>query len=253
MPHANNEAGYFLKDGMEVPDYGEFEEKDWPNPEKGFARMMQLIDESVGKIMQQLTDLGLDENTLLIFASDNGPHQEGGHKVAFFDSNGDLRGRKRDLYEGGIRVPMIAHWPGKIASGSTSDHPSAFWDILPTFCEVAGTEIPAGIDGISLLPTLLGRGEQEAHPYLYWEFYELGGRQAIREGKWKYVKLNVRDPEKEVVAELYDLDQDLGEMNNLIDQHPEVVNRLEAYMKEAHEPHPLIPLFSSEADGETRF
>ena len=252
MPHANNEAGYFTGDGMEVPDYGEFADKDWPNPEKGFARMMQLVDESVGKVMQKLEELGLDDNTLVIFASDNGPHEEGGHKADFFDSNGAFRGTKRDLYEGGIRIPMIAWWPAHIQAGSTTDHPSAFWDVLPTFCEVAGTEIPAGIDGISFLPTLTGKGNQQKHDYLYWEFYELGGRQAILEGDWKYIKQNVRDPNKAVIQELYNLSTDPSETQNILDQHPEVVTRLEAYMMEAHHPHPLIKLFPAETEKTLR-
>ncbi|MEL7342350.1 MAG: sulfatase-like hydrolase/transferase, partial [Bacteroidota bacterium] len=193
MPHANNEAGYHLKDGMEVPDYGQFADNDWPQPEKGFARMIELIDESVANVRAKLEELGVADNTLIVFASDNGPHQEGNHKVDFFDSNGELRGSKRDLYEGGIRIPMIAHWPGKIQGGSTSDHISAFWDWLPTFCDVAGVEIPEQTDGLSLLPSFYGKPEsQNKHDFLYWEFYELGGRQAVREGDWKYIKLNVR-------------------------------------------------------------
>ena len=243
MPHANNEAGRFLKDGMEVPDYGQFEQENWPNPEKGFAQMIHLIDETVGKITHKVASLDLDDQTLIIFTSDNGPHQEGEHKVDFFDSNGKLRGMKRDLYEGGIRVPMIARWPGKIQPDSKTDLLSAFWDVLPTFCEIAGLDVPEGIDGISFLPTLTGKGKQEKHNYLYWEFYEQGGKQAIREGNWKYVKLNVRDPEKAVFAELYDLEADISETTNLAQQHPEVVIRLERQMEEAHRPHPLVKLF----------
>lgn len=253
MPHANNEAGYFTGDGMEVPGYGKFADTDWPQPEKGFAQMMHLIDESVGKIKQHIIGLGLEENTLIVFASDNGPHQEGGHQAEFFDSNGPYRGTKRDLYEGGIRVPMIASWPGRIPSGSTSAHISAFWDVLPTFCELSGADIPAGIDGISFAPTLFSKGEQKAHDFLYWEFYELGGRQAVRQGDWKYVKLNVRDQSKEIVTELYNLKEDPGEENNIGANHPEVIKSMERIMKEAHVPHPLIPLFSEESHVETRF
>lgn len=263
-PHANNEAGYFLKDGMEVPmmqkdgelipNYGAFANKDWPNPEKGFATMMQIIDEMVGKVEAKLKELGLSENTVVIFASDNGPHQEGGHKVDFFDSNGSLRGAKRDLYEGGIRVPMIVKWPAKVKAGSTSDHQSAFWDILPTFCDIAGVDKPADIDGLSFAPTLLGEtARQKKHPYLYWEFYELGGRQAVREGNWKYVKLNVRDETKAVVRELYNLESDISESNNIIGQHPEIAERLDKQMKEAHTEHELISLFSTKANAETAF
>lgn len=254
MPHANNEAGGYVGDGMEVPnkfidgewqpEYGAFADKDWPNPEKGFARMMELIDQTVGKVEAKLEDLGLSENTVIIFTSDNGPHQEGKHMVDFFDSNGSLRGRKRDLYEGGIRVPMVVKWPGHIVAGTQSDHISAFWDVLPTFCKLSGAEIPEESDGISFLPTLLGE-EQTQHPYLYWEFYEQGGKQAIRAGKWKYVKLNVRDPDKEIVQELYNLEHDLSENNNLIEEHPELIKQLEGRMKEAHAEHALISLFPS--------
>ena len=264
MPHANNEAGYFLQDGMEVPmfekdgarvpNYGQFTSQPWPAPEKGFARMMELIDMLVGKISLKLQALDLAQNTVLIFSSDNGPHQEGAHRVDFFESNGPLRGKKRDLYEGGIRVPLIVRWPGKIKAGSISDHPSAFWDVLPTFCDIAGIEKPTDIDGISFLPTLLGNEKaQKSHPNLYWEFYEQGGRQAIREGKWKYVKLNVRDQTKPIIRELYDLEVDISESNNLIEDHPDVVNRLEQRMEELHLEHKLISLFSMETNAETAF
>ena len=191
MPHANNEAGYYLKDGMEVPDHGQFTEIDWPSPEKGFARMMQMIDESVGKVMTQLERLGLEENTLVIFTSDNGPHEEGGHSADFFDSNGELRGGQS--------------------------------------------------------------GQQTQHDFLYWEFYELGGRQAVREGRWKYIRLNVRDAEVQVITELYDLETDLSESSNLIGSHPEIANQVEERMKQAHVPHDLISLFSQRKDTETRF
>ena len=254
IPHTNNEAGYFLNDGMEVPDYGPYAEKEWPNPEKGFAAMIDLIDEAVGNIQSTLDRLGLVENTLIIFTSDNGPHQEGGHQAAFFDSNGPLRGKKRDLYEGGIRMPTIAYWPGKISPGSKTAHISAFWDILPTFCDIVGVEPPAGIDGISFLPTLLGQSEaQKQHPYLYWEFYEAGGKQAILQGDWKLVKLHLRDDSKAVETELYNLAEDLAEMNNVAENFPEKVAELEAFLREAHSPFPGISLFNSKADTETAF
>lgn len=254
IPHTNNEAGYFLKDGMEVPSYGAFESKDWPNPEKGFAAMIQLIDQTVGNLSKRLEDLGIADNTLIIFTSDNGPHQEGGHKADFFDSNGPLRGTKRDLYEGGIRMPTIAYWPGKIAEHSQSDHISAFWDVLPTFCEIAGVEAPEGIDGISFLPTLLGEDNtQEKHPFLYWEFYEAGGKQAVLQGDWKLVKLNLRDNSKPVVTELYNIKDDLGETNNIAAQHQGKVVELEALLKKAHDPFPGVSLFNSNVDAETAF
>lgn len=130
--------------------------------------MMQIIDKQVGDLVAYLEKEGLADNTIIMFASDNGPHQEGGHKVDFFDSNGDLRGKKRDMWNGGIRTPFIVKWPGKVKAGSTSNHLSAFWDVLPTFCDIAKVEKPADIDGLSLLPTLLGdTAKQEKHKYLY--------------------------------------------------------------------------------------
>lgn len=254
IPHANNEAGYFLGDGMEVPDYGLYAEKDWPDPEKGFAAMIDLIDGTVGRISQKISELELDESTLIIFTSDNGPHQEGGHQADFFDSNGPLRGSKRDLYEGGIRMPTLARWPGKIAAGSTTDHISAFWDVLPTFCELAGVETPDAIDGISFLPTLLGETDrQQQHSYLYWEFYEAGGKQAVLEGDWKLVKLHLRDPSREVVTELYHLSDDLGETHDLARDNPEKVKQLEQYLQAAHTPFAGISLFENGANAETAF
>ena len=242
-PHANNEAGYFLGDGMEVPSYGQYEDRDWPDPEKGFAAMLDIIDGIVGNVMTKLIEVGIDENTLVIFTSDNGPHQEGGHNAAFFDSNGPLRGKKRDLYEGGIRMPMLARWPGKIAAGSSTDHVSAFWDVLPTLCDIAKVAIPYGVDGKSFLPTLLGQEGQEAHEYLYWEFYEAGGKQAIRKGDWKLVKLNLRDRDRVVETELYQMSTDISEIRNVAGKHLDIVEELEALLQKAHTPFPGISLF----------
>jgi arylsulfatase A-like enzyme len=162
-PHANNEGGKGdFQRGMEVPDYVPFADRDWPDHEKGFARMMHDVDLTAARVMEKLRQLGIAENTLVIFTSDNGPHQEGGHEVDFFDSNGPLRGRKRDLYEGGIRVPMIAWWPGKVPAGAVSDHLSGFQDWMPTFAELAGVEAPKN-DGLSLLPTLQGPHGRRSH------------------------------------------------------------------------------------------
>ncbi|NET33956.1 MAG: arylsulfatase [Cyanothece sp. SIO1E1] len=242
-PHANNEAGRYLGDGMEVPSYGQYADKDWPNPEKGFAAMIDIIDGMVGKVMAKLKESGIAENTLVIFTSDNGPHQEGGHKADYFDSNGPLRGKKRDLYEGGIRMPMIACWPARITAGSRTDHVSAFWDILPTFCDIAETSIPEGIDGISFLPTLLGEEGQDQHDYLYWEFYEAGGKQAIRKGDWKLVKLNLKDPERIIETELYQLSSDVSEIRNVAGKHLDKIEELEALLKQAHVPFEGISLY----------
>ncbi len=236
MPHANNEAqrdDRADRDGMEVPDWGEFAGRDWPRQERGFARMMQIVDTDVGRVLAKLEELGLDETTLVIFSSDNGPHQEGGHLMPFFDSNGDLQGAKRDLYDGGIRVPMLARWPGRIAPGSVNDHVSGFQDVLPTLCEAAGVEVPA-CDGLSFLPTLEGRDrEQQRHPHLYWEFYEQGGKVAVRLDDWKGVRLGVlQNPEAPIA--LYDVSQDVAERTNVAGEHPEVVARIAEIMREEH-------------------
>lgn len=227
LPHANNEAGNATGDGMEIPDYGIYKDKDWPNPEKGFAAMVTKLDSDVGQVMDLLEELGLREQTLVFFTSDNGPHEEGGHKHEFFDSNGPLRGLKRDLYDGGIRVPFIASWPGRILPNTTSDLPSAFWDYLPTACEIAGIDPPANIDGISYLPTLFGT-EQKQHDYLYWKYEEQGNEKAaVRSGKWKAVK-----PGTDEAVELYDLSIDIEEQNNLAAEQPEVLARLVNIMEE---------------------
>jgi arylsulfatase A-like enzyme len=232
IPHANNEAG---KEGMEVPSFGPYMGKDWPDPQKGHAAMITRMDGDIGRLMALLKKLGLDKNTIVMFSSDNGPHKEGGGDPEFFNSSGPLKGYKRALYEGGIRVPFIARWPGKIKAGSVSDHISAFWDFLPTCCELAGVKAPDGIDGISMAPTLLGRGGQREHEYMYWEFHEQGKRQAVRMGEWKGVRLNVaKNPDGPI--ELYNLKDDIGEKNNIAATHPAIVAMIESYMKAAHSP-----------------
>ncbi|WP_240928109.1 arylsulfatase [Thalassoroseus pseudoceratinae] len=231
VPHANNEAG---RQGMEVPDQYEFDQKDWPEPEQGFAAMIRNIDRDVNRVLVTLQKLGLDENTLVIFTSDNGPHKEGGHSATFFNSSGAVRGTKRDVYEGGVRVPFIARWPGTIPAGTTSDHISAFQDVLPTLCELAKVDPPQDIDGISMIPTFTGHADdQTQHPYLYWEFFEQGGKQAVRQGDWKAVRLNtLRNPNGPL--ELYNLKDDLKERNNIAADHPEIVQTMEKIMIEAH-------------------
>ncbi|MCF6285237.1 MAG: arylsulfatase [Candidatus Hydrogenedentes bacterium] len=241
IPHANNEAG---KEGMEVPDYGIYKDKDWPEPKKGMAAMVSRMDTDMGRLMALLKELKIDDNTLVIFTSDNGPHREGGNNPEWFDSNGPLRGIKRDLYEGGIRVPLIARWPGKIMPGSDTNHVSAFWDFLPTAMEVAGGTVPQGLDGISYLPALTGKAQKE-HDTLYWEFTEQGGRQGIREGDWKGIRLNVfKNPNAPL--ELYNVKDDLGEENNVAEKHPEVVARLNGKIDAAHTPSQIFPLTAEE-------
>ena len=209
------------------------------NPIAAFAGMVTRMDRHVGQLLALLKELGIDEQTLVSFTSDNGPHLEGGHNPAFFDSNGPLKGHKRDLYEGGIRVPFIARWPGKIKPGTTCDLPTAMWDVMPTCAELAGIDPPAGIDGISYLPALLGQmDKQKKHEYLYWGFYRRGGVQAVRMGKWKGLQKNVsKDPDSPL--ELYDLSADIGEKNNIAAQHPQIVKKLAGFMKDAYTESPL--------------
>lgn len=227
LPHANNEGG---NEGMEVPDQGVYADNDWPENEKNFAAMVTLLDEGVGAVLGKLNTLGLDGNTLVFFTSDNGPHREGGHDPDYFDSNGPYRGIKRDLYEGGIRVPMIAWWPGKIKGEQVSDHIGYGGDFFATVAEVSGADMPSNTQSVSLLPTLLGRAEEQAdHDYLYWEFFEGNPHQAVRSGKWKAVRQPIFTGE----TELYDLSNDAGEKNNIAAEHADVVTQMEGFMDEA--------------------
>lgn len=219
------------------------------NPHAAFAAMIQILDRQVGEIVLRVEELGIAENTLIIFTSDNGPHLEGGADPEYFDSNGPYRGTKRDLYEGGIHVPMVARWPGKIKAGSRSDHVSAFWDIFPTFASLAGATPPAQTDGISMVPTLLGQEGQPEHEYLYWEFHERGGRQAVRRGNWKAVRYNVKKDRASKV-ELYDLVKDPGEENNLADVHPEVEEELRLIMDGARSPSKVFSFGQEAFKGE---
>lgn len=198
-----------------------------------FAAMVSLLDEQVGQIIDKVDDLGIAENTLIIFSSDNGPHLEGGADPDYFGSNGPLRGYKRDLYEGGIRVPTLAYWPTQITPNSKSDHISAFWDFFPTAIEIAGLDYNSSkIDGISFLPELKGK-DQKKHPYLYWEFLEKGGRQAVRMNQWKAVRMNMsKNPDSPI--ELYNVHQDIGEQENLAVQYPEVLKEVSRIMNKEH-------------------
>ena len=208
-------------------------------PRAAFAAMMERLDLAVGDIMNKIDDLGIGDNTLFIFTSDNGPHLEGGADPDFFNSNGILRGYKRDLYEGGIRVPFIVRWPKEVQSGIKTGHISAFWDIMPTFCEIAGINTPEKSDGLSFLPTLKQEGIQNKHPYLFWEFYEQGGKQAVRLDQWKGIRLNIKDhPDNPI--ELYNLSEDPEELNDISADHPDIVNKIELIMQEAHIPSPVF-------------
>jgi len=211
-----------------------------PEGHAAFAAMIAELDDYVGEILSQITKLGLEKNTIIILASDNGPHLEAGADPDYFNSNGELRGYKRDMYEGGIRTPLLVKWPGIIKEGTTTDHISAFWDIMPTIAEITGSETPAGIDGISFLPTLLGKKGQKEHESLYWEFHEQGGKIALRMGNWKAVKRDI-DKTPQQPTELYDLSVDIGEINNIASSNPEIVKKMEELMKQAHKPSEVFP------------
>lgn len=234
-PFVNDRAG---------ADYGDehFNVKHYssqPEPRATYAAMVSLLDRQVGEVLSKLKELGIEDNTIVIFTSDNGPHTEGGADPAFFNSAGGLRGVKRDLYEGGIRVPMIVKWPNQIEGGLRTDHISAFWDVMPTLAEVAGVNAPDNIDGISFLPELLGK-KQKKHDYLYWEFHEQGGKKAVRKGKWKAVKLNCFN-EKQTRIELYNLEKDEKESNNIAKKHPQIMEELGKIMEVEHTHNPDFP------------
>lgn len=225
LPHANNERG---TNGMEVPSLGDYAREPWPGPEKGKAAMITYLDSMVGTLMADLKRRKIDEDTLVIFTSDNGPHQESGVKPAFFQSSGPLRGIKRDLTEGGIRVPFIARWTGQIRAGVTNSQPIAFWDVLPTLAEIGRAAKPRKLDGISFAPSLFGRKQTNQHDFFYWEFHERGYQKAARTGDWKGLKLAPDKP-----LELFDLATDLGETNNVAAAHPEIVAKIEDYLATA--------------------
>jgi arylsulfatase A len=203
-----------------------------PESHAAFAAMVNLLDDQVGEILSKLKELGLEENTIVIFSSDNGPHLEGGADPDYFDSNGIYKGYKRDLYEGGIRVPMIVKWPAKVKASSQSNHISAFWDLLPTISEILGTSTLDNIDGISFLPSLLDEKNQKQHDYLYWEFHEKKGRLAVRQGDWKLIRYDVFIPEN-TTTELYNLAKDPGEENNVAEANPEITAKLLKLMESA--------------------
>ncbi len=200
-----------------------------------FAAMINLLDDQVGEIVAKLKELGIDDNTIIMFSSDNGPHLEGGADPDYFDSNGIYKGYKRDLYEGGIHAPMIVWWPGKVKAASTTNHISAFWDLMPTITELIGASTPENIDGISFLPSLLGEKNQEKHNYLYWEFHEKNGRLAIRQGDWKLIRYDVFIPEN-TTTELYNLKTDPCEENNVANENPEITAKLLKLMESARTP-----------------
>jgi arylsulfatase A-like enzyme len=236
LPHANNELGRVHPNGMESPDLGAYADKAWPDVEKTFAAAVTRVDSYVGRILDTLDKAGVAENTLVIFSSDNGPHAEGNHKSTFFESSGALHGIKRDLYDGGIRVPTLTRWKGTIKPGQVSDAQWAFWDVLPTVCALTGARTPSGLDGVNALPALT-QGKAVSRDYLYWEFHEGGFAQALRQGDWKLVRQRPK-----FTYELFDLSKDPAERNDLSAQHPEVLVRLRKLLDSARTADPAFPV-----------
>jgi arylsulfatase A-like enzyme len=217
---------------FQVPDLGPYKDKDWLEPAKIYAGMIHRLDQNIGRFMQALRELQLNDKTIVFFCSDNGPRseptQEQTQVAEFFDSNGPLRGYKRDLYEGGIRVPMIVHWPGKVSAGVTSNVPWYFADFLPTAAELASLEPPEKIDGKSIVPVLLGKQQNLGDRFLYWEYFESGFQQAVRWKQWKAIRLKRGEP-----LVLFDLSKDLAEEHDIASENPETIAQIENYLKTA--------------------
>lgn len=229
LPHSNNQLYHQTGNGMDVPSDAPYTDRPWPQVERNFAAMVSRLDRYVGRILEAIEAEGIARNTLVLFSSDNGPHSEGGHSADFFDSNGPLRGTKRSLYEGGIRVPMIAYWPGTIPAGIVSNQVWAAWDLMATIANLVGIAPPETTDGVSVLPVLLGQPPFERRP-LYWENHETGEgiAQAVRWGSWKGVRQS-----PSATVELYDLSDDVGEKRNLASLHPALVAEIETIMNES--------------------
>jgi len=236
IPHANNERNRVLKDGAHVPDYGPYARLDWPPPDKGHAAMITRLDSYVGRLLDHLRQLGLDTNTLVFFTSDNGPHNESSHRFARFQPSGPLRGLKRSLTDGGIRVPAIAWWPGTVKPGTETGHVAYFGDWFATAVEIAGGSAPPDLDSISLVPTLRGdTARQESHEFLYWEFHEGGFKQAaLYQGRWK----GIRSGGPDTAIQLFDQQHDIAEQTNVAAQHPDLVAAIRTYLQTARRPQP---------------
>jgi arylsulfatase A-like enzyme len=235
IPHANNEAREL---GMEVPDLGIYADKPWPTPAKGHAAMISRMDSDIGRLMARLAEKGIADKTLVLFTSDNGPHREGGNDPDSNDSNGPLRGIKRDLYEGGIRVPLIVRWPRHTPPATVTDRVGAFWDLLPTFAEIAGGAVSEDLDGQSLLTSFNGRYVTSEERTLYWEFHEgPASKQAVRMGQWKGIRLT-----PSAKLEVYDLANDPGETLDLADAFPDVAAKMLAYLATARTENEAWPL-----------
>ena len=231
IPHANNERTRELKNGAHVPDFGPYADQDWPDPDKGQAAMISRLDGYVSRLLVVLREQGLAENTLVIFTSDNGPHNESNHSLARFNPSGPYTGIKRSLTDGGIRVPAIAWWPGKVRGGTETDHVAYFGDWMAMAAELAGTKAPAGCDSISFVATLLDKSAQQPkHEFLYWEFHEGGFKQAaLYQGRWK----GIRSGDLDTPVALFDLQTDIAEKANVAADHPGIAAKIEEYLRHA--------------------
>lgn len=229
LPHANNELTRKTGNGMEVPSDAPYSRERWTPQQRNYAAMVTRLDADVGELIRLLKEMDIDRETMVLFTSDNGPQgrEEGGYDQMLFDSNGPFRGLKRELYEGGIRVPLLVRWPGRVRAGVTSPFPVTLCDLLPTAASLAGARVPVS-DGVSLHDLLLG-GRAPRRESLYWEFHEGGFVQAVRIGSWKAVRKGIHG-----AVELYDLKSDIGETRDLSARHPALVRRAEEMMRREH-------------------
>lgn len=236
VPHANNERTRALGNGTEVPDFGPYADRDWPDPDKGHAAMISRLDSYVGRLLAALREQGLAEKTLVIFTSDNGPHKESNQNLKRFNPSGPFTGTKRSLTDGGIRVPAIAWWPGRVAPGGESNHVGYFGDWMATAAELAGAKMPNGCDSISFVPTLLGNpSDQRQHEFLYWEFHEGGFKQAaLFQGRWK----GIRSGSSDAPIVLYDQQTDVAEQSDVAARYPEVAAKIGEYLANARNASP---------------
>jgi arylsulfatase A-like enzyme len=239
IPHANNERNRALGNGAQVPDFGPYATEDWPDQDRGHAAMITRMDSYVGRLLDHLELLGLSENTLVIFTSDNGPHNESSHNLDRFQPSGPFSGIKRSLTDGGIHVPTVAWWPGRVKAGIESGHVGYFGDWFATAVELAGGEAPSGLDSISFAPELLGRtAEQKQHEFLYWEFHERGFQQAaLYQGRWK----GLRSGGPDAPVRVFDLQNDPAEKTDVASRRPEIATKLAAYLKTARTDAPNWP------------
>jgi arylsulfatase A-like enzyme len=237
-PHANNERTKALKDGAEVPDYGVYASEPWPNPDKGQAAMITRLDAHVGRFLKQLDALGLSKNTIVVFTSDNGPHNESNHDLTRFQPSGPFAGIKRSLTDGGIRVPFLVRWKGTVPEGKTSAHVGSFADWFATAAQLAGAETQVPAESLSFVPELLGNSQRK-HEFLYWEFHEKSFIQAaLYHGRWKGLRSGAEDGP----VALFDQQNDPAEKTNVAGSHPDIAAKISEYLNTARSDSPDWPV-----------